>query len=349
MKKGISIYPIEDNLDKYINYIKDAKVNNFDYIFMSLHIPEANQKYFENFEKILQFCFTNNMKVIVDIAKEYFEKFNFKTMNLYGIRLDYGFTISDIKKIAKNNQFKIYLNASTINVEDIQSLLKAKLEMGVFHNFYPKPYSGLSYDDFKKKNEFFKSHNLEILSFACSKFEPRFPLFQGLVTIEAHRNKNSLIQFQELWKLNSDIVCFGDTQASIKEMQLINSSLKNINEDVFIPIKIDHKLTDEERKILFARHKIRPDKSEFLIRSETSRTNFNNLEIKENNVIQDIQDFDLTIDNKNYPRYKNELQIWLKPYLQNNNWTNLICNLKEAQFLLTNTSYKYINFLEIKD
>jgi len=240
---GISIYPgMGVSLELYKNYLSKAKQANFEYIFMSLHIPEANSNLEVEFLELLNFANQLKMKVIVDISKPMYEKFDFTKFPIYGLRLDFGFTSQEIVKIVNDASFKIYLNASTINSKEFQELEDLKinlLNLGVFHNFYPKPYSGLGRDFIKKQNTFFKSKGLEILAFVASHFMPRQPLEKGLPTIENHRYLNPLIQFQELWFLGSDINCFGDLMASDQELKLV-SQLKE--DELLIPIKINHEL-----------------------------------------------------------------------------------------------------------
>jgi hypothetical protein len=58
----------------------------------------------------------------------------------------------------------------------------------VSHNFYPKKYTGLSYEVVQKKNEYLKSYGCYVVMYIPSHHQARPPMYEGLPTIEAHRN-----------------------------------------------------------------------------------------------------------------------------------------------------------------
>lgn len=337
MKASISVYPgLGDNFLDIKKYIAEANAKKIKYIFISLHMPEANDKLQIEFEEILKIARQNDMKVIVDISKPLFDSFDFIKFTPYGIRLDYGFTDNEIVNLSKNNNYKIFLNASTVNGDDFIKLCKLGLNtknVGVFHNFYPKPYSGLSYDYYEERNNFYKSKSLEILAFVCSSFVPRMPLFLGLPTIEEHRGMPFKNQIQELILMGTDVVCVGDFMASSEELDILKESE---NEIISFEFELyNDNLDDNTTKLLRAIHKKRIDESAYLIRSETSRFEFAKVKYKPFNNDVLIKKFDLTIDNENYLRYSGEMQIWLKDYKADKN-INVIGKIKTTKWIEDN-------------
>lgn len=345
-KKGISVYPgLDITVKMYKEYILKASKLNYEYIFMSMHLPESNENTSNEFNELLQFSNKLNMKVIVDTSKKFIKNIDFKKVKIYGLRLDFGFTNDEIVDIVNNWNIRVYLNASTITDKWFKTLMSLGLNIsnvGAFHNFYPKLYSGLTRENFKEKNEYFKKYGFETLAFSSSQFKTRMPLNIGLPTIEEHRFLDPIIQFQELKLLGSEINFFGDSMASDKELKLVSE----INDsEITVPINVNENISQNELSILTVSHKIRIDDSAFLIRSETSRERFKELKVVPNNTVKMINEYDVTIDNVNYPRYNNELQIWTKSYnyeITNSNLIGNVINSKNLLKLRTNQNIKFL-------
>ncbi|ARU91855.1 hypothetical protein SCLARK_001320 [Spiroplasma clarkii] len=339
MKSAISVYPGLGISDAdYFNYISEAKNQGIELVFMSLHIPEANLKLLEQFKTLLNYIDSLKMKAIIDISKKVYDELDLSSISIYGLRLDYGFSDQEIVSLCKTSTFKIFLNASTIDAEGFDKLRNLGLnpnQIGVFHNFYPKPFSGLAEEYFYEKNKFYKSLGIEVLAFTCSHFKPRLPLFKGLPTIENHRNYDIYMQLNELLMMKVDIACVGDAMANSEELKIMTSY-----QDNFVKLrfnKINQEILDEHIEILKMSHKVRPDQSLYIIRSESSRSlTKTNQKINPKNNAGWIEPKTVTIDNLNNLRYCGEVNIW-KETAKNDGSFNIIGNVEISEWMLENS------------
>lgn len=135
---GISIYTGMDySLEDNLKYLENAKKYGIDTVFTSLHIPEAQERLYDETKEILKKTKELDMKIIADISKGFMEKIEIKDYNIHSLRLDFGFSVEEIADLTKNKQFKIQINASTIDEAYLKELIEkgADLEnMEVGHN-----------------------------------------------------------------------------------------------------------------------------------------------------------------------------------------------------------------------
>ena len=106
------------------------------------------------------------MKVILDISPAAFSKITLPP--IYALRLDYGFSREEIVRLANEADYRIELNASTISEEDLRYLLNRGTRperLRISHNFYPKPYTGLSHEEVLKKNLAFRKYGFKVAAF----------------------------------------------------------------------------------------------------------------------------------------------------------------------------------------
>jgi len=303
---GLDDYPLEENL-KYLDCLKE---HNIDIVFISAHMMEAKESFDYEFTKILEKAKATNMKIIVDVNGNKFKEMEAKgqTEGVFAFRLDYGFTNEEILEMTKKN-FKIELNASTVSKRliDLLNYLKENdadmSKIRISHNFYPKRYTGLSFEDVKKKNDLFHSYGLNVTVYIPSQVNHRPPMYLGLPTIEDQRVNDLTATLSELVLVGADMVEFGD--AFIPEEEL-NEAI-NFNYEVLpIPIQLYKELSDIEKACLERIHTNRLDASPYMIRSSVRGTN-----IKPFNCIQKHKK-DITIDNDLNKRYSGEIGIALK-------------------------------------
>ena len=109
-----------------------------------------------------------------------------------------------IKELSKN--FKLMLNASVVNEEYLKEAKEAQVDftnISLTHNFYPRNNTGLGLDYFKEKNRVFKEYGLKVQAFVPGDDLKRFPLYEGLPTVERHLSSASIRCCcginQELW------------------------------------------------------------------------------------------------------------------------------------------------------
>ncbi|RKD32252.1 DUF871 domain-containing protein [Thermohalobacter berrensis] len=355
MTKGISIYlGLDYGLDENLKLIEKAYKKGFKRIFTSLHIPEANYKRFlKEFNEIVKTSNKYNMEIIADISPRTFKYLGcdandlklLKEKGIYGIRTDFGFTEKEIASFSRNDYgLKIEINASTITEDFIKKLEGFGANFNnilASHNYYPRPNTGLSKKTLLEKNNILRKYEIEIGAFIPSQNNPRAPIYEGLPTLEEHRNLRADICAKHLFVLGIDSVIFGDGIPSDKELKLVGGIDKDI---LNLRIKLLNP-TDMEKKILSLEHTNRIDEARDVIRSTVGR-----------NIVTDIEKFYphdnlernfgyVTIDNKKYKRYCGELQI-PKKELPPDERVNVVGEIvEEEKFLINyikgNTKFKF--------
>lgn len=323
MEKGISVYlGLDYTLEENLRYIKLAKEKGFTRIFTSMHIPEANHEDIKNdISAILDLAKELDMIVNVDISPNTFDFFNIEPNDLGAlrdlgiriVRLDFGFTIEEIAEFSNNNVgMQIELNASTFTKDFFNELELYNANSSNFiacHNFYPRNDTGISEELFNQRNAIFKSKDIQISAFIPSLKNKRGPVYEGLPTLEKHRNQAPYVSAKHLFALGIDNVYFGDSQASDEELDSVGSI------ETPFEFRIDGVTQNSElRKYLLENtFTQRLDEAENVIRIEESRYFFSNDENKSllNTVlpIEQRPKGSITIDNLQYLRYAGEIQI----------------------------------------
>ena len=265
---GISVYFQDLNLD----YLKRASQCGAKYVFTSLHIPEEDYSSLnEKLPLFLNECQKLGLKVVPDVSPMTFEKLNIsnqdyqklKEMGFEALRLDYGFDDYDIIKTLQKD-FYLMLNASVVTKDYLEGAKKANVDfnkIALTHNFYPLTGTGLSLESFKNKNKVFQEYGLTIQAFVCGDVLKRFPLFEGLPTVEKHRYVNPYVAAVELMHdCQIDDIFIGDSEASLDTLKNIQAyqETKKMNIKCFLEKEYDYLYNQEI--------KVRKDQSEYLVR-----------------------------------------------------------------------------------
>lgn len=265
---GISVY--FQDYDEH--YIKEAAKAGAKYIFTSLQIPEED---YSNSDvllpKFFKVCKQVGLQIVPDVSPATFEKLNikkndydaFKRLGFHQLRLDYGFNDFElIKELQKD--FFIFLNASVITPKYFAEARNAKVnfdKIALIYNYYPHNNTGMSWHDFKYRNQLLKDEKLQTSAFVAGDVLKRFPMFEGLPTVEKHRAMNPYVAaVQLIHEANVDNVFVGDSQASIQSLKYINEYQQN--HIMHIPCK----LLSDYNYLYNQEINIRPDQSEKLIR-----------------------------------------------------------------------------------
>lgn len=302
---GISVYL--SDIDK--DYIRYAANLNVKYIFTSLHIPEETIDNGDNrLKELLEICDTLEIKLIPDISPFTFEKLgiknnDFKSLQAKGfdtVRLDYGFEdVTAVKEIS--NYFNLVMNASLVDKNYLDKMEKASIskeKIILMHNFYPRKETGLEVAYFEKLNQEHQSFNIQTMAFVVGDEKKRLPLYEGLPTLEKHRNYNPYVagvEFVKKYNINS--IFIGDNKAkrdSLKHLALFMH--ENI---ITLPVFLEeqyHYLYDHDIKV-------RQDISDSIIRLNLKRQS---IPIKNNNHRNKGA---IVIDNDLAQRYSGEVQI----------------------------------------
>jgi len=315
---GISIYLSEKNIDNNKKYIDIAKKNGFHSIFTSLHIPEDDPSTYKSLLQLLgKEAIENEMELMADISAkslthlglDYSNVSELQNWGVTGLRVDYGLSEKQIADLSK--KMKIALNASTLTPAFLDELLKYELQtknVEAWHNFYPRPETGLATTYLIEKNKWLKSVGISTMAFIPGNDVMRGPLFKGLPTLEKHRGINPLLAYLDLTQnCYIDKVLVGDISIKIETIEAL-SKTKDFIELRYRPYSQEEEILSIVEQV----HTNREDPARDVIRSMESRLygSFGKNSLKPLNTITRTVG-SVTIDNELYGRYGGELQIML--------------------------------------
>ena len=320
---GIAVYSLNDySLSGNIAYIEQSARLGYKYLFTSLHIPEVNYRdKIDELKQLLAVARDCGFHVIADVSPLTFELFGatvddlapFAEFGIKTLRLDYGFSIEHTLAVSRSSyDIVLELNASTLSEKRILSLLAAGVpatRLRACHNFYPKPCSGLTVNDYETKTKMINKHGLACSTFVPSQFGKRGPLYEGVPTIEAHRTCAAVSAAKYfLYEGSADRIIFGDAYASTAELTKVAALKPDLVEIIFAACK---DLGASENTIVAREfYTARADSPEYVIRASESRMLGKvsaEIEVGNSDVLRKIGA--ITIDNKEFGRYSGELNI----------------------------------------
>jgi uncharacterized protein len=326
---GISVYLKEENREKNAEWIRKTSSYGFQSIFTSLHIPEDNpDTYKELLQELGALAKTYQMELLADVSPlslshlglDWSKIPQLLDWGLSGIRVDYGFTADEIVSLSK--LMKTGINASTVTESELDSWIEKGLNaenVEAWHNFYPRPETGLNLEFLIERNVMLKSKGITTMAFIPGNERLRGPLFEGLPTLEQHRYAPPALAAAQL-KLSgfTDKILIGDPSAkedTLKELSLINKEV--------IPLTIDLYAGSDCTSLLTSIHTNRMDPARDVIRSVESRSYAQKgVRIAPFNQIKRSIGA-VTVDNELYGRYSGELQI-VKNELSKDDKVNVI-------------------------
>lgn len=100
-----------------------------------------------------------------------------KEWGVSSVRLDDDFTAGEV--LALSRHFRIAVNASTVGEAELREWLDSGMKPGdmiAWHNFYPKPVTGLDQAYFLEQQDRFKSLGIPIYAFIPGDGEKRGPV-----------------------------------------------------------------------------------------------------------------------------------------------------------------------------
>ncbi|MFS0782318.1 DUF871 domain-containing protein [Bacillus sp. 1P06AnD] len=316
--RGMSIYIGQQTAEVQLAYLKRMKKAGFTTIFTSLHIPEDDGKgYADLLKELGNQARELGMELFADISPVSFPLLGLSLENaeeliswgVAGIRLDYG--IEPLQIVELSQKMKIALNASTLNEDFLEALLKMGLQSNhteVWHNFYPRPETGLERLSFIEKNKRLQEYGLTVMAFIPGDGELRGPIYESLPTLEEHRRISPFFAYLDIKECYVDKVIIGDKSISpfcLEQFEWWKEGKVGLRCNLYTndPVQYD---------IINIYHRSRMDPSRDVIRSETSRLYAlpGQKVSKENTVVR--QRGCITIDNEKYGRYSGELQILKK-------------------------------------
>lgn len=338
---GISVYLGNDLIEDVEFKIEKAKQAGFTSIFTSLHIPEDNpQLYKVRLRMLGAVARKNHMELMADISSKSLGYLGFTWENAEGL-LDWGLTglraddgISNEAIVRLSQKMKVALNASTLTENGLRQLKEAGLclkSAEAWHNFYPRPETGLDHKHFKQINKWLREEGITVMAFIPGDGRLRGPLFKGLPTLEKHRKYAPFTAYLELVeKYFVNKVLIGDLTLSDETLEQFTTYQEGV-----ILLRAEQAISNSE---LFQRIETiqtnRQDEARDCIRSLESRVN----QLIENRPIHALNTVNrplgtITVDNKKYERYEGEIQI-TKRDLPADNKVNVIGRIKKSDRVL---------------
>ena len=284
-------------------------------VFASFHMQEefnSMEDYCERAVKMCKWLKGRDFKIIGDVSSKTLEFFQYdsivefaKDMGIDILRLDYGFSQEEILEIAK--EYLISFNPSTDDEIMAKKLLDTGTTVYGMHNFYPRPETGLDPEDFNMINGELKKLGIKTLAFIVGDEEKRGPIYEGLPSLEKHRNIPPYVAFLDLVvNYGLDGVFVGDVKISELQGKLITHYI----EDKIITIPVE--FLPEYEYLYDQVFTIRADSPRMLMRLQESREYGTPGELKEpfNSIAR--KRGSITMDNIKYKRYSGEIQILRK-------------------------------------
>ncbi|WHY99865.1 MupG family TIM beta-alpha barrel fold protein [Peribacillus simplex] len=295
---GISFYLQDPHAETQIIHAANLGVKK---AFTSLHIPEEKGDLVKRMITLLKLSEAHGMEIHADVSLNTLDHLGISKftdlcpLGIKGIRLDDGFDKETVISLSK--VFSLSLNASTLNEEELLAVLGGGVEtesLIAWHNFYPRPETGLEEGFFHEQNRMFKKYGIPIFAFIPGAGSKRGPLHEGLPTLEKHRLMNPYAAGIELIQ-HVEGVYVGDQGTENNLLEKL-TAYKNLN---ILTVRM------ESRILQSGQYKLRPDVSQDVFRLQNTRVTAN---VEPSNTVARSLG-SITMDNDAYGRYRGEVQI----------------------------------------
>ncbi|SIR98297.1 hypothetical protein SAMN05878482_10884 [Peribacillus simplex] len=295
---GISFYLQDPHAEKQIIHAANLGVKR---AFTSLHIPEEKGDLVKRMITLLKLSEVYGMEIHADVSLKTLDHLGISKftdlwpLGIKGIRLDDGFNKEMVISLSK--VFSLSLNASTLSEEELLAVLGGGVEtesLIAWHNFYPRPETGLEEGFFHEQNRMFKKYGIPIFAFIPGAGSKRGPLHEGLPTLEKHRLVNPYAAGIEMIQ-HVEGVYVGDQGTENNLLEKL-TAYKNLN---ILTVRV------ESRILQSGQYKLRPDVSQDVFRLQNTRVTAN---VEPSNTVARSLG-SITMDNDAYGRYRGEVQI----------------------------------------
>jgi uncharacterized protein len=295
---GISFYLNDKNAKKRLIEASECGVTR---AFTSLHIPEETGDLAERAKELLHVARDCGISVYADVSKYtpvhlgIESLMSLSSLGVSGIRLDDGFSVEETLSLA--NEFYIAVNVSTLSKQEIEVLLSAGLhhhQLLAWHNFYPRPDTGLEETFFQQQTDLFNELRIPVCAYIPGEGEKRGPIYQGLPTREKDRNRCPFTSAVDLYRCGVAEVYIGDPYPGSSLLK----RLVQYQESRIIPLRI-------RSSHIEGTYSVRPDVSRDVLRLVDTRS------VKPVPPCHTVERRigAITMDNDGYGRYRGEVQI----------------------------------------
>ncbi|CAM3194874.1 DUF871 domain-containing protein [Lactiplantibacillus plajomi] len=222
---GFSVYLNQSLSAERIAQIRRMAAAGFSGVFTSMHIPEDDpRQYLQRVSALGQACHDLGLALTADVSAAGMQRMGvaiddtatLSQLGLTALRVDDGVEMTMIADLS--HRLPIALNASTISSADVAELTAAGADfdhLEAWHNYYPRPETGLDANWLRLKNRWLKEQGFTTMAFVAGDTDLRGPLHAGLPTLEADRHANPLAATLRLQReLLVDKVYVGDSVLS---------------------------------------------------------------------------------------------------------------------------------------
>lgn len=307
---GFSCYLNDSATEQQAAYLKQMQQAGFTGVFTSLQLSEAKPEIIrQRLDQLVANCHQLRLTIMADVSAASLQRLGIalhdgkaiQALGLDGLRIDDGIDMTTVA--ALSHTMAIALNASTLSACMIDQLANAKANLRhieAWHNFYPRPETGLDPAWFAQKNKWLHALGFKTMAFISGDAQQRGPLFAGLPTLEAHRGLLPLAAYLELRQLAIDHVYVGDPQLSPRSIAAFQAYVH----DQVLLIQVQ---TDDERLLHLTWHS-RPDIAQKVVRLAEAR--LEHIFATPQPAQTDPRPRgSITLDNSAYGRYAGELQL----------------------------------------
>jgi hypothetical protein len=314
---GFSVFMNNELTPEEIQAIGEMAKQGFGGIFTSMHIPEDDAtSYRQRLATLGEVAKKNQLSLMVDISGEALSKAGFSYQRLQeltdlgvtGLRMDYAIDNQTIAQLS--HKLTISLNASTLTEEDIAELMAYQADFSnleAWHNYYPRPETGLAKEWFQAKNQWLKQKGFLVQAFVAGDAAKRGPLYQGLPTLEAHRQISPFAAALELVnECMVDAVYIGDGLVSTASLKQFATYLAT--QSILLRVQ---DIGSAYYQYVLGEHMNRQDEARDVVRSANAR--FREIPLISPEALpkatQERVIGSVTVDNQAYLRYMGEIQI----------------------------------------
>ena len=255
-------------------------------VFISLHISEEfDAAYCARVQEMCDFLSAQGWRILADVSEKTIRQFGCadltalaKQLHLWGLRLDYGFSLEEMCALAQ--QLPVAVNASTTTPEVARQLAAGGGTVIAMHNF------------------------LQVYGFIPGDALLRGPLYAGLPTLEAHRTAAPSAAFADLaLNYRLDGIFAGDPEVSTREQEYIRHFCTT--GELCLPVA----LRPGYETLYDRTFTCRPDSPKGLVRYQESRlySCFGST-VQPDNCVERRRRC-VTMDNIGYGRYSGEIQL----------------------------------------
>ena len=303
-------------------------------VFLSLHISEEfDDAYCSRAQEICHELADRGFRLIADVSVKTQSQFGCsdlvelaQKLRLWALRIDYGFTTEEIAAMAKG--IPVVVNASTVLPEDAAVIAAGGNQVFAMHNFYPRPETGLDEEYLMETTKKLQAAGLKVLAFIPGDARKRGPLYEGLPTLEAHRNVLPSAAFVDLaQRFDMDGIFLGDPGISAMEAARIDRYCKE--GIISVPAVLDKKYEGLYGRVFTCR----ADSPKWLVRFAESRIySCQGDTVEPDNCVSRARGA-ITIDNCGYGRYSGEVMM-IRQDMKADARVNVIGCVPENAFLL---------------